>query len=64
MRVWVASPFFDAAMHRNMRDDGLNGTIPSSVGQLTALTYLGLGGNVLTGALPDTVGQLTMLTFL
>jgi internalin A len=39
----------------------LRSAVPDSIGQLTALTSLGLRGNQLT-AVPDSIGQLTALT--
>ena len=39
------------------------GTIPSSFGFVTDLTYLDLSGNNLFGKLPPTIGSLTLLTF-
>ncbi len=39
----------------------LTGSIPSAVGQLTALTSLILGDNDLAGTIPSAVGQLTAL---
>lgn len=35
--------------------NALNGTIPDSIGHLTALTYLGLDGNALRGSVPESV---------
>jgi len=39
----------------------LRGTLPSSLGQLSKLTYLFLSSNSLTGTLPDSLGQLSKL---
>ena len=41
--------------------NGLNGTIPSSIGQLTELGTLWLNGNQLTGAIPISIGNLSKL---
>ena len=43
---------------------GLNGTIPSELGNLTNLTDLRLGGNRLGGTIPSELGQLVNLTVL
>ena len=40
----------------------LNGTIPASLGDLSALTQLRLGWNQLTGTIPPGLGNLTRLT--
>ena len=42
--------------------NGLNGTIPSELGNLSNLTYLHLGSNSLTGTIPSELGNLTKLT--
>ena len=39
----------------------LKGTIPTSIGQLTALQVLGLSSNELTGTIPASIDQLTQL---
>ena len=39
----------------------LSGTIPASIGGLTALQYLDLSLNGLSGTIPAAIGQLTML---
>ena len=43
--------------------NNLNGILPSEIGNLTNLTYLGLGHNQLT-SLPPEIGNLTNLTYL
>jgi len=40
---------------------GINGTIPSSIGKLTALKYLLIGETSMTGPLPSEIGLLTNL---
>eukprot|EP01041_Mallomonas_annulata_P005409 gene5409-10821_t len=40
---------------------GLKGTIPSSLGSLTTLTFLQMAGNSLSGTIPKSLGQLTLL---
>ena len=42
----------------------LTGEIPSEIGNLTNLTYLNLGGNLLTGEIPPEIGNLTNLEWL
>ena len=42
--------------------NSLAGTIPSAIGQLTALTQLVLHFNALWGTIPSTIGQLTAMT--
>ena len=42
----------------------LSGEIPPELGNLTNLTFLGLGDNELTGEIPPELGNLTNLTFL
>ncbi|KAK3281086.1 hypothetical protein CYMTET_11104, partial [Cymbomonas tetramitiformis] len=42
----------------------LTGTLPSQLGQLTAVTYLYLHYNSLTGTIPSQLGQLTAMTTL
>lgn len=46
----------------DLRGQGLQGTIPNAVGQLSALEYLDLGGNDLTGTIPSEVSALTQLS--
>ena len=41
--------------------NGLGGTIPPALGQLTRLQRLDLGGNQLTGVIPPELGKLTLL---
>ena len=40
----------------------LTGTLPSSIGNLTSLSYVDLGANSLTGTIPSSVGSLTSLS--
>ncbi len=44
--------------------EGLTGTLPPALGQLTHLVALGAGHNRLTGAIPSELGELTRLTLL
>ena len=45
----------------NIRDGGLNGSVPADLGRLSNLTYLNLRTNNLTGEIPDELGRLTNL---
>ncbi|MEQ9376180.1 MAG: FG-GAP-like repeat-containing protein [Imperialibacter sp.] len=45
----------------DLNTNNLVGTIPTSIGDLTALTNLNLGGNMLSGSLPTEIGTLTAL---
>lgn len=45
-----------------LNSNGLVGTIPSEVGMLSGLTYLGLQFNQLSGNIPEEVGNLNNLT--
>ena len=49
-------------LHNNQSRGQLLGAIPASLGDLTSLTVLSLGGNQLTGAIPEELGGLTSLT--
>jgi hypothetical protein len=42
--------------------NGLNGTIPSSVGSMTELNFMRLGSNYLKGTIPSSLASLTKLT--
>ena len=46
----------------NLTRNGLTGTIPSGLGNLSNLALLALGGNQLTGPIPSELGDLTSLT--
>ena len=47
-----------------LSENGLNGSIPSELGNLSNLERLYLGGNQLTGPIPSSLGNLTNLTWL
>ena len=42
--------------------NGLTGSIPPEIGNLTNLIYLNLGGNQFTGSIPPQIGKLSNLT--
>ena len=44
-----------------LNDNGLDGTLPTALGDLSALEYLDLQNNALSGALPDELADLTNL---
>ncbi len=48
----------------NIRETGLNGSLPAELGQLSKLTYLNLRNNGLTGPMPSELGDLTNLRYL
>ena len=48
-------------MNLSLWDNQLSGTIPTEIGSLTNLRYLGLSRNQLTGAIPAEIGNLTNL---
>ena len=45
----------------NIRDGGLNGSVPTALGRLSNLTYLNLRSNDLTGPIPAELGDLSNL---
>ena len=47
-----------------LNDNGLDGTLPTALGDLSALEQLDLQNNALSGALPDELANLTNLTSL
>ena len=51
-----------ATVELNYNGDGFSGTIPSSYGELTAITYFDLGENELTGTIPTELALLTAIT--
>ncbi len=46
----------------NLLNNNLNGPLPASIGDLTALTNLWLGGDPISGSLPASIGSLTNVT--
>ena len=51
--------------HLQLSANGLNGTIPESIGNLVNLTYLHLGNNYeITGPIPESIGNLVNLKVL
>ena len=47
-----------------LEKNGLNGTLPNSLGNLSNLTYLNLSPNNITGSIPESLGNLSNLTVL
>jgi gliding motility-associated-like protein len=45
----------------NLDGDNLVGTLPASIGNLTAIEYMELGDNKISGTIPTTVGNLSIL---
>ena len=50
-----------SVIYLRLTNESLAGTIPSSIGSLTALRGLYIGGNHLTGSIPSSIGSLTSL---
>ena len=48
----------------SLRENGLDGELPSEVGQLSNVAWLLLSRNELSGAIPPELGELTELTYL
>lgn len=48
----------------NLDFNNLTGTIPNTIGNLTALIQLNINANHLAGAIPESIGNLTKLVFL
>ena len=48
----------------NIRDAGLGGSVPATLGQLSRLSYLNLRNNGLSGEIPSALGDITNLRFL
>ena len=53
-----------AVVRMDMCCNGLSGTIPSTFGLLTSLTYLQLGYNYLFGTIPASLSQLSSIQYL
>lgn len=51
----------DRVVSVSLINNNLIGTIPSSIGDLNALTVLDLSGNTLSGGIPATINSLTLL---
>ena len=54
----------ELAIDNTGEEDGISGTIPTELGNLTALTSLDISYNQLSGAIPTELGTLTALTSL
>ncbi len=62
---WTGVLHTGSRVHELSSSSGeLNGSIPSSLGNLTGLTHLFLGANQLTGPIPSSLGNLTELQHL
>ena len=48
----------------NLPNNNLSGSLPSVLGNLTAVTQLSLGNNNLSGSIPSEIGSMTSLKFL
>jgi len=48
--------------YRYLGTNAFTGSIPAELGNLSALTVLGLNGNQITGSIPAELGNLTALT--
>ena len=59
--VGVSTDGQGRAVVLDLGDNGLSGSIPSSLGSLTNLEELDLGGNSLSGSIPPSLGNLTNL---
>ena len=46
----------------DLQENNMNGSVPSSLGNLSALTFLSLRNNNLSGSLPDEIGNMTEMT--
>jgi len=57
-------PYDESTRSIDLVNLSLNGTVPTELGLLTALTMLNLPANQLTGTLPTELGMLTELNFL
>ena len=55
--------FGKSVSNLNFWENGLNGNIPSELGNLSNLTWLNLGNNSLSGTIPSELGNLKNLTF-
>ena len=53
--------FFSFWFHSLLTGAGLNGTIPTTIGQMTSLTALSLTNNQIQSTLPEELKQLTAL---
>ena len=64
VELWGESYSIENTTELNLSENGLTGTIPPEIGNLTNLTYLDLRVNQLTGPIPPEIGNLTNLEWL
>jgi Leucine-rich repeat (LRR) protein len=64
VNLWGVDYSIENTTVLNLGGNGLTGSIPSEIGNLTNLTYLNLTTNQLTGEIPPEIGNLTNLNSL
>ena len=64
VELWGDCYSIENTTELHLYNNGLTGSIPSEIGNLTNLTYLDLFFNELTGEIPSEIGNLTNLTTL
>ena len=61
VELWGECYSIENTTELHLGNNGLTGSIPPEIGNLTNLTYLGLYLNQLTGSIPPEIGNLTWL---
>ena len=64
VELWGECYSTENTIELHLGNNGLTGSIPPEIGNLTNLTYLGLYLNQLTGFIPPEIGNLSNLTWL
>ena len=59
--LWARVYLIETTDTLNLNMNGLTGSIPPEIGNLTNLIYLNLSGNQFTGSIPSEIGNLTNL---